>query len=297
MKKTLYLSLCLLTLLTACAKEEPGTLRLGTMPTYSGAIYAVGIEQGFFEDAGVNVSLTVFRSARDRDGAVAAGQLDGFMTDIMGAVNLNAKDFPVIMTSREYEDFGIMAGPLTDMNATKPTSIGISENTVVDYITDTYGQEGLEKVNMVALPDRLGALLAGELNLGVFPQPFMGIIMASGGEAVVTTASQDFHPVVLAFDENYLEANGPWVKAFYEGYAKTVAYMQENDYSVYKDALVKHGLATEETVDNYRIPVDSYGLNSVTEKDYNAITQWMVNKALIQTVPAYEKVTNKTYVE
>ncbi len=296
MKKYGFVTLILMLLLAGCAKEV-APMRLGTMPTYSGAIYAVGVEQGFFEEAGIQVELTVFRSARDRDGAATAGQLDGFMTDIMGAVNLNAKGFPFMMTSREYDDFGVMAGSEVDIANVSLPKTGISENTVVDYIVDTYVEQATLKVNILAVPDRMGAVLSGELDYGVFPQPFMGIIMGNGGQMVLNTASKDFHPVVVVFAEDYIKDNEASVKAFYEGYAKTVTYMQETDYDVYKAALVTYGLAAEETVDLYRIPVEQYGLIPVAEKDFDEITAWMMDRDLLDGQIDFGAVTDFGFVE
>lgn len=298
--KTIITYMIILTLImsiaTACSKaKEP--IRLGTMPTYSAAIYAVGIEKGFFKEAGVDVELTVFKSALDRDAAASAGELDGFMTDIMGAINLNAKGFPFTMTSREYEDFGVMAGSDKDISQIAIPSIGLSENTVVEYIVDTYLKKSVEKVNMIALPDRMGALLGGKLDYGVFPQPFMGIIKSKGGQIIVSTAAEDFHPVVLVFDSAYLKKQEMSVKAFYEGYMKTIAYMQTTDYADYKEALVTHGLATSETVDLYRLPVASYGLHAVEEKTYDAIKAWMLDKQLLTGDVKYLDVQSAKFVE
>lgn len=281
-KKILLIMAAILTLSLSACNKEPETIRLGAMPTYSASIYAVGIEKGFFLEAGAAVELTVFRSARDRDGAATAGQLDGFMTDIMGAVNLNAKGFPHLMTSREYDDFGVMAGPAVDMRTIENARTGIGENTVVEYIADTYlTDQRIEKVSIPALPDRMGALLGGELDYGVFPQPFVGIILGNGGQVVLSTAEKQFHPVVVVFDKVFVEKNRDAVDAFYEGYENTVAYMQENSYDNYKDALVTHGLATAETVDFYRLPVDRYGVNPVRQEDYDAVTEWMLGKGLL----------------
>jgi len=294
-KKTIIISLLLtLIVLTGCSKENQ-TIRLGSMPTYSAAIYAVGIENGFFEEAGVTVDLTVFKSSRERDGAATAGELDGFMTDIMGAVNMNVKGFPFIMTSREWEDFGVMANAQTDVNAVNPLKIGIAENTVTEFIADTYIQTDVEKVNILAIPDRMGAVLSDVLDSGVFPQPFMGIITGKNGQQIFTTASEDFHPVVLVFDESYINENEAAVKAFYEGYKKTVEYMQSTDYNEYKSALVSNGLATNETVDSYRLPVNEYGLNAVDEKAFDAITAWMLEKGLLDTSVSFSDVCTPSY--
>lgn len=282
--------------LSGCSNKAE-VLRLGSMPTYSAAIYAVGVEKGFFSDAGVNVELTVFKSALDRDAAASAGELDGFMTDIMGAVNLNTKGFPYIMTSSEYEDFAILAGSTIDVAALEVPKTGIAENTVTDFLVDYLIEQPVEKVNIVAVPDRMGALLAGNLELGAFPQPFIGIVMSKGGQLVASSAKENLQPVVLVFDAEYIEKQEKSVKAFYEGYSKTIEYMKVTEYSEYKEALVTYGLATQDTVDLFRLPVDKFALSKVDEKTYDAIVQWMKEKQLIDQPIKFESIQTKKFVE
>ena len=277
--------------------EGAENIRFGTMPTYSAAIYAVGIEKGFYKNAGVTVDLTVFRSARDRDAAATAGQLDGFMTDIMGAVNLNVKGFPFIITSREHDDFGVMAGPGVHISEGKVPVVGISENTVTEYIVDTFMAQTVEKVNILAVPDRMGALLGGKLDCGVFPQPFMGIITGKGGNPVVTTAAMDFHPVVVVFENRFINTRKTSVDAFYDGYMKTVKYMQTQEFSAYQSVLVKYGLATDNTVARYKLPVNQYGLNPLSEKDFNHITQWMRDKGLLKQDVEFGRVSSTEFIK
>lgn len=282
--------------LVGCKKENE-VLRLGSMPTYSASIYAVGLDKGFFKEAGVNVELTVFKSAIDRDAAASAGELDGFMTDIMGAVNLNAKGFPFVMTSSEYEDFGILAGNATDVTALSMPKVGVAENTVTDFLADYLLQQEAEKVNIVAVPDRMGALLAGNLDLGVFPQPFIGIIMSKSGQLVASSAKEDLLPVVVVFDQKYLEQQEKSVKAFYEGYQKTIEYMKSTDYSEYKAALITYGLATADTVDLFKLPVEQFAMRPVDVKTYDSILQWMLEKQLIDQSYAFETIQTKKFVE
>ncbi len=289
----LVLSLGLLQL-TGC-EQETEVLRLGSMPTYSGAIYAVGIEKGFFEEAGVDVTLEVFRSARDRDAAASAGQLDGFMTDIMGAVNLYVKGFQFTMTSREYDTFGVVVAP--NSNASEGLTVGIAENTIVDFIADTYMSGAEEKVNVLALPDRMGALLGGQLTHGVFPEPFVSILEAKGAQVVVSTDDEAFYPVVMVFSKDYIDEHEESIQAFYEGYSATIDYMASTDYDLYKEVLVTYGLATEETVDLYELPVDQFGLNKVQEKDFDAIVLWMHENGILEAEVDFEAMRDHGFIK
>lgn len=279
--------------LSACAEKEVKTLKIGSMPTLSGAIYAVGASKGFFEEAGVNVDLTVFRSAVERDAAATSGNLDGFMTDMMGAVNLYQKDFPFIMTSAEYEDFAMVS-------MVKPDDIektAISENTIIEFIYDDLQEKPLgEKVNVLAVPDRMAAVMSGEVDAGIFPQPFIGIIGAQGGTQIFSTIRTGLMPVVVVFDKDLVDEDPATVEAFYEGYSKTIDYMKTSDYNDYKAALVEYGLATEETVDNLRLPVAEFGMRAPDEVTYDRVLAWMDSKGFLDEVIDFDAISTDTFI-
>lgn len=296
-KGFVILLIAVLIMSAGCSQKENDVLRIGSMPTFSATIYAVGVEQGFFTEEGLDVELTVFRSALERDAAATSGNLDGFMTDMMGAAALYNKDFEFVMTSSEYEDFGIMVAQGTD-DATieSGAKTGISNNTIIEYVMDNYLMGDHEKVNIVAVPDRMAALLNGELDLGIFPQPFIGIIMGNGGKVVASTAEAGLQPVVLVFDKALVEDNPEQVEAFYSGYAKAINFIKDNDFDAYKDVMVKYGLATEETVDRMRLPIDQFGLTVPSESDYEAIMAWMVDRGAIDTVPSFDDICVTRFV-
>lgn len=284
-------------LLTACSNKEPEVLRIGSMPTLSATIYAVGVEQGFFAEEGLDVELTIFRSSIERDAAATSGNLDGFMTDMMGAVTLYDKGFKFVMTSAEYEDFGIVTRKdITKNTLQSGAKVGMSNNTIIEYVMDTYLVGDHEKVNIMAVPDRLGALLSGELDMGIFPQPFIGIVLATGGTQIVSTAQNDLQPVVVVFDKALVMDNKNKVEAFYKGYEKAVAYMKNNEFDAYKNVMVKYGLATEETVDKMKLPLDKFDLHGPDQTAYEAITAWMRNEGVLENVPAFDDISVTTFV-
>lgn len=292
--KGLLFLLIIAAAMSGCTRKENTVVNIGSMPTLSATIYAVGVEKGFFNEAGIDVKLTVFRSAVERDAAATSGNLDGFMTDMMGAAALHDKEFGFIMTSSEFEDFGVMAGAGYD--ASDKGTVGISNNTIIEYVMDTYMKEGYEKVNILAVPDRLAALLNGEVDLGIFPQPFIGIIMGAGGEQLISTAKEGLQPVVVVFNENLISEEPEVVEAFYEGYENALQYMRENDFDMYKDVMVTYGLATEDTVDRMRLPLDKFALTAPSEDDFDAIIAWMLEKGVLENPIKFEEINDSRFV-
>ena len=290
MKKTITILMVLVVALFAfgCTQQsEPAQLKLGSMPTLSAAIYAVGIEKGFFAENNIDVSLTIFRSAPERDAAATAGQLDGFMTDIMGYINLIDSRFEFSITSYEYENFAIMANAQSGL--TMPTdinghTIGLSENTVIEYMVDMLIKDiDVQKVQMAKIPDRLAAVLSNDLSMGVFPEPLISVIKANKGTVIAQSDDVGLSPVVFVFSEDAIKNKESAVKSFYKAYNDIVDYMQNTDYSEYKDVLVKYALATQDNVDRTHVPVEKFSHAKMPKtQDFDMVITWMLEKGLIE---------------
>lgn len=308
MSLTLALSLLLLTACQAPAKTEANTssppsdktlieVNIGTMPTLAASIYAVGVEKGFFEKNGLKVNLTIFSSAVERDAAATAGQLDGFVTDLVGLANLSENGYGFKATSCDYEDFSLLIGPknatmsLTDLSHEK---IGISNNTVIEYMSDTFLRDSsAEKVNLPKVPERLAAVMSGQVAGGIFPEPFVSIIKSKGGKVLRSSVDIGTQPVVFAFSENSLKNDQALVKKFYVAYNEIVDYMKETPYETYKPILLKYKIITPELADVIELPIDHYGhAKAVSEKDVADILQWMTLKNMKVDGLTYEKLVD-----
>lgn len=285
-----------------CTKdEEKKVLHLGSMPTQSASIYAVGVEKGIFEKNGVNVELKIFKSGQERDAAAVAGEVDCFMTDVMGLVNLVDKGHRFKITSYEYENFGLMASGqsnIKEISDVDGQSIGIAENTVVEYAADMLlGSSNFYKVQVPSIPDRLATVLSNEVEMGVFPEPFISIIGSKGGAKLASTADMGIQPVVLVFSDELIKSKDE-VVSFYKAYNETIDYMQSTPYDDYKQVLVNYGIVKEEMVDMVKIPVDEFAHASITtEADFNSVIKWMMDKGIIKQQYKLEDVSDDTFVK
>lgn len=303
MKKILIVILMLLiTVSSISCQSKAVDLKLGSMPTLSAIIYAVGIEKGIFAENNIDVSLTIFRSAPERDAAAIAGQLDGFMTDIMGLVNLVDSDIDFKITSYEYENFAIMANGqsnITSISDINQHTIGLSENTVIEYMVDVLiDSSKVEKVQMVKIPDRLAAVLSNELSMGVFPEPLISIIKKNNGTVIASSDDKNLHPVVFLFSGDAIKNNEEAIRLFYKSYNESVDYIKSTDYAEYSDVLVKYGIATADSVDNIKIPIEKFSHAKMpTENDFNSVIKWMIEKGLVEKEYKLDEVSTDKFVK
>lgn len=280
---------------------ETVVLNIGTMPTQTASIYAIGIEKGLFEKHQLDVKLTVFNSAVERDAAATAGQLDGFLTDIIGLANLSENGYDFRGTSSEYENFSVLVSPnskATSLSDLKDQKIGLSNNTVAEYMADTLmADSSFEKVNLPKVPERLAALMGDQVQAGVFPEPFTSIIKAQGGKALISSADANLQPVVFVFSGKLIDENTDAIKRFYAAYNEIIDYMKSADYSEYKDVLLTYKLVSPELADTLKLPIDQYGpAKTVPQNEVESLLKWMTNKGMKTDGLTYEKLVDQQVI-
>lgn len=129
-----------------------------------------------FEERGITVDIKVFQSAKDLASAMAAGEIDGAMTDVPVAATLTNSGKPMTAawitcgaTASEGR-FGILVGPkstaqtLTDLAGKK---VGVGSATMPEYVMDKlFEEEGVTgdqvvKEEVKSVPDRFKLLSGG----------------------------------------------------------------------------------------------------------------------------------------
>lgn len=307
MKKTLALLLTAalgMGLMTGCQSNTtaekpaqtaatPVTIKIGTMPTQAASIYAIGVEKGFFEKQGLDVKLTIFTSAVERDAAATAGQLDGFVTDVIGLANLKTGHYDFIATSSEYENFSLVTSPETQAASPadlKDLKVGISNNTVADYMADQFLKDvPTEKVNLPKVPERMATLASNQIAAAVFPEPFTSMITGKGGKVIASSAEAGIQPVVFVFSNKALESADQPVQKFYAAYNEIIQYMKNSAYDDYKQILVDYKIVSPDMVDTLKLPLDKYGPAKVVESsDIDTLIAWMQSKNMPTEDLSYE---------
>lgn len=277
----------------ATTAAKPVEIRIGTMPTQAASIYAIGVEKGFFEKQGLNVKLTIFTSAVERDAAATAGQLDGFVTDVIGLANLKSGNYDFIATSSEYENFSLVTSPKTKAASAadlKGLKVGISNNTVADYMADQFLKDtAVEKVNLPKVPERMATLASDQIAAAVFPEPFTTMIASKGGTVITSSAEAGIQPVVFVFSSKFIDSADQPVQKFYAAYNEIINYMKTSPYDEYKQILVDNKIVSPEMVDTLKLPLDAYGpAKEVQKADIDTLITWMQSKNMPTDGLSYE---------
>lgn len=317
MKKLISILLLLTILLTACvnndsqgdennSSEEKTTIKIGMMSSSDVIPYVLINENGLADKYNLDLQLEVFTSAKDRDAAFQAGELDGVLTDYIGVCMYQNSGFDVKITGITDGDYLLMAGKNTginDISQIKNKSIAISENTLIDYTFDyiLVNNDMDPNVDVVKeiiprIPDRLELLRSGRIDLGLMPEPFATLALNDG--AILLGSANEFglYPAVSAFSQKALSEKEDAIRNLYKAYNEAVDYMNKNDIREYEETVIKAVGYPEEMIG--QIEINKFRFSELPPKSaIEEAIKWASNKGLCSEDLTYEQMIFDVYSE
>jgi len=299
-------------LLAACAapKTEDTTLKIGVLPILDALPMYVADAQGYFKQNGINVEFVPVASAAERDQLMQAGQIDGMINDIVSSVLYN-KDTPKIgivriarAASTDTAQYAILAAK--DSGIAKPEDlkgvpIGISEGTVIAYVTDRLLQqaglalEDIQTTNVPKINERMQLLGEGQLKAATLPAP-PSLLAEQGGATVIVDdrSNPKVGNSVISFSTPALQSKPNTVKKFLAALDKAVIDVNA-DPAKWDALLTEKKLVPAPLVGKYQLPkFPAAGVPD--EAQVKDVEDWMKTKGLIQAEVPYEKLVRSEFI-
>ena len=312
--RTLFLILLTTSLILAsCSPASPttedlGTLKIAVLPIIDTLPMYVAESEGLFAKHGVTVELIPVASAPERDQLLAAGQADGTINETL-AVMLFNKDVTQMQVVRYalrpvegYGHFFILASGksgITDAQGLKGIEIGVSQGTVIEYVTERLLQaEGLtaDEIKTIAvpkIPDRMALLGSGELASGVLPDPLASLAISQGAVNVLDDSSHpEYGFSVYSFRKETIDTNPEAVKAFLAAIEEASDLINQ-DATRYTSLLSDKGLVPPPLLETFEVP--PFPEQAVpTEEEWNDGLAWLKEKGMLSVDVNYEDSVNST---
>ena len=251
----------------AASDDEP--LRVALLPILDSLPAYVAAEYGTFADAGVNVEIIPVASALEREQLMQSGEIDGMLNELHSTA-INNKDgvrVQAVMTARKAYDnaplFRVLAAP--DSGIATPADlagvpIGISENTIIEYVTDRLlEEEGLSDDQIVgqsvpAIPERFQLLMQGQIAAATLPDPLAQSAIEQGAVLVIDDSAYPQYAVsVLTFSVDALTNRPHDVRAFLAAWTQAAEAINTDPES-YRALLLDKVQVPENVQDTYQIP-------------------------------------------
>lgn len=272
------------------AESSEKTITIGLLPDTDSVPFVIAEKQGYFKEAGVEVKIEQFKSAKDRDSALQAGKLDAVITDVLAVAFAKEGGFDVKITSKTDGNYKLLVGKDSGINSVadiKGKSIAISANTLIEYATDklleaaNYTSQDVKKEAIPQIPTRLEMLQNGKIDSATLPEPMASLAMKNGAKLIDETAKHDMNPGVLAFSAASIKEKSAEIKAVYTAYNKAVEYINGTPVSDYVDLLIEKLGFPEDIKDSIALPEYKKAEMS-KEKDVTDVLAWLKSKELIK---------------
>jgi NitT/TauT family transport system substrate-binding protein len=294
----------------ATEAPKPVTLKITVLPILEELPILVAQQEGFFAAHGVNVEIVNAASAPERDQLIASGQVDGMINELLGALlyNKDTSQVQVVRYARTATKdaalFRILASKQSNIikvDGLKNTPIGISNGTVIEYLTDRLLEaEGFQpdEIKEIAVPklgDRLALLNSGELKAGMYPEPQAELAIQQGGTLVLDdTRHPEYSFSVITLRTDTIKNNPDAVHGFLAGWEDAVKKINA-DPNQWKNLLVTHKILSAPLEASFQVPMFvQAGVPSQTQ--YQDILDWAKAKNLTVTGLGYDQVVNASFL-
>lgn len=289
----LGLIITLLFSVTACSQtqKQQDVLRLGVMKSLDALPIIIAEQQGYFEDLGIEIDIQVFSSAKDRDAALQAGQLDGMITDGVALTlfaNAGLELQSVTTTSGRFSLIASSQSSIQTLEDLANTKIAISQNTMIDYLSyqlvvaGNVDPNSVEFVGIPAIPVRLESLNNGQIDAAVLPAPFDEIAISQGARKIDSFYNDEIQLSHIAFTKSFIDANTKTVKDFLKAYDLAIDYLVDTDISEYEDLVIEAAGYPASSKGNIVLPPLSHHSKPSAEK-LQSVIDWSMDRGLIST--------------
>jgi len=309
---SLFLSLWILILLPATDTRaiESRPLEIALLPILDALPFYVAEKNGYFRENQVAVRAIPVGSGLERDQLMQAGEIDGMLNEMISAANFNRDKIQVIIiaTARKaypgFPLFRILAAPGSSIDSVDKLtgqSIGISRNTIIEYVTDRllameniHGHD-VKMKSIPVIPERYQLLMQGRIQAATLPDPLAKSAMVAGAGLILDDSMHTRYSVsVLTFRLQTLERRPKAVRAFLRAWDRAAADISADPES-YRSLLLEKIRVPRNVQATFRIP--RYPRGEVPDKaQWLDVIDWMIARNLIKATLAYEASVSRDFL-
>ena len=311
MKPRLVLALLSLAIvLSACAPQATGTLKIAVLPIIDTLPMYVAQQEGLFAKHGVSVEFVPVASAPERDQLLAAGGADGTINETLAVMLFNREQVQMqvvryaLRPTTANGHFFILASDksgISSIEGLKGVEIGVSQGTVIEYVTerllqaDGFTSDEIKTVAVPKIPDRMALLASGELAAGVMPDPLASLVVSQGG---VIVADDSSHPEygfsVISFRKAVIDANPEAIQGFLAAIEEATELLNA-DPAKYKNVLSEQKLVPPPLVESYSAP-EFPTAGVPTAEEWEDALNWLNEKGILIVDVSYEDSVNDSFL-
>ncbi|HUJ70107.1 MAG TPA: ABC transporter substrate-binding protein [Syntrophorhabdales bacterium] len=287
-----------------------GTLKFGVLPVIQALPLFVASEAGFFKNEGLDVELTTFNSALEKDVAFTSGQISGYFGDLQTCIVLNGNGAPIKIVAEVYNatakgrrTFALLVSPKFASKGLKDASsagVAVSSNTILDYLTTKFLASrgiGLDRTHMVEMkniPIRMQMLLGGQVPAAVLPEPLATLAESKGARVLADDAGTGLSSTVLAFNETFLNASPERARAFLRAVDRASAFITARPDDA-RPVMIRECRIPDELRKSFPVP-EFPKLTLPSPSHVDDVYQWLSQKGSVKRELTYRQMVADGYI-
>ncbi|RNL86092.1 ABC transporter substrate-binding protein [Halostreptopolyspora alba] len=261
---------------TACGGEgdnELTSVTVGALPIVDTAPIHLGVEQGFFEDEGLDVTVENTTGGAQAVPSVASGEFDFAFGNITSLILAREEGLPmtivsngVTTTGKDGEDFGAVVVP-EGSDISSPADLAgadvavnnlqnIGDTTVRNSVREDGGAPEDVSFAEMPFPDMPAALANGEVDAAWVVEPFLTMTLEDGAEEIASNFVDTHESLSVAsyFTSEEVVAEEPeMVESFGAAMTESMNYADDNPDEV-RRILPTYTEMDEGIIDEIRLP-------------------------------------------
>jgi len=288
------------------------TLKIVVIPVLDALPMYVAQKEGLFKSRGLNVEFIPVASGAERDQLIASGQADGMLNELLSTILFNKERIQVQVVryaraaTSDSPLFKILASAksgITKPEQLKDVEIGISEGTIIAYITDRLLQKSglkpseIKTIGVPKIPERLSLLNSGQLKAAVLPDPTSSLAIQQGAVAIMDdTLSPELSFSTLSFRKQVIDEHPTAIKAFVAAIEEATRMINEDMTQIkWIPVLSDLKLVPAPLLKTYKIPkFVTAGVPSQTQ--FLDVLDWGKGKGIIKTDISYQDSVNPSFL-
>ncbi len=316
-KRFLHIFILLGLLLAGCqaggaapqAAASP-TLKIAVLPVIDALPMYAAQSEGLFEKNGVKVEFVPVASAPERDQLISAGQADGMINETLSTALYNKDKLQVQIVryaraaTQDTALFSILASGKSGIDSVaglKGVPVGISEGTVIAYLTDRllqaegFTKDEIQTIAVPKIPDRLNLLGTGELKAGMLPEPATSLARQQGAKLIIDdTRHPEYSFSVITFRKATLDEKPQAVRSFLKAIEEATGLINASP-AKYGSLLVEHKVVPPAMAESFKVPTFvTAGVPS--QAQWDDMLAWAKEKGLLSSDVSYADSVNNSFL-
>ncbi|TQN43791.1 NitT/TauT family transport system substrate-binding protein [Blastococcus colisei] len=253
---------------------EMETIQIGTLPIANAAAMNLGVQEGFFEEEGLELEQTVTQTGNEIITGMVGGDYDFGFVGYISAGIAAAQGVPVCAlvandaTGTSPEDDWQVLVAAGDSPIDGPEDLAGATVSVngLGGVAEVMLKAALDKAGVdwstvelieVPFPEVPAAVAAGRIDAGYTSEPFVTTVLDQGGKVAFAPQSYiapEYPNGMYATSQQFLQENPEIAERFEAAMIKSLEYAQENPDAI-REIIPTYTQIPEDVAQRMRLPV------------------------------------------